>query len=126
MVCFLGLGPGCGGACLISRMVSMADTLFTERVRDSEQGRLLRSARLRIPDLEIVEEAALTHAAELDLGLGRMCDAGGLEEGDGFAVDGGAHGVAHGFEHGFGKAELCTHCVHNSACCMRKRPLCSH
>ena len=28
-----------------------------------------------------------------------MGDAGGLEEGDGFAVDGGAHGVAHGFEH---------------------------
>lgn len=28
-----------------------------------------------------------------------MGDAGGLEEGDGLAVDGGAHGVAHGFEH---------------------------
>ena len=28
-----------------------------------------------------------------------MGDAGGLEEGDGLAVDGGAHRVAHGFEH---------------------------
>ncbi len=59
---------------------------------------LLRSARFRAPDLEIVEEAVFAHAAELDLGLGRVGDAGGLREGDGFAVDGGAQGVVYGFE----------------------------
>lgn len=55
--------------------------------------------RLRVPDLEILEEAVFAHAAEFDFGLGRVGDARGLEEGDGFAVDGGAQGVAHGFEH---------------------------
>ena len=50
------------------------------------------------PDLQIVEAAALAHAAEFDFGLGRVGDAGGLQEGDGLAVEGGAHRVAHGFE----------------------------
>jgi len=55
--------------------------------------------RFRVPGLEIVEGAVFAQAAEFDFGLGRVGDAGGLEEGDGLAVDGGAHGVAYGFEH---------------------------
>lgn len=55
--------------------------------------------RLRAPDFEVVEEAVFAHAAELDLRLRCVGDAGGLEEGHGLAVDGGAHRVAHGFEH---------------------------
>ena len=50
---------------------------------------------LRLPDLEIVEEAVFTLTAEFDFGLGGVGDAWGLEEGDGFAVDGGAHGFEH-------------------------------
>ena len=49
--------------------------------------------RLRAPDLEVVEAAVFAHAAKLHLGLRRVGDAGGLEEGHGFAVDGGAHRV---------------------------------
>lgn len=51
--------------------------------------------RLRFPDLEIVEESVFTHSAEFDFGLGGEGDAGGLEEGGGFAVDAGAQGGAH-------------------------------
>ena len=51
--------------------------------------------RLRLPDLEIVEEAVFAHTAEFDLGLGGVGDAWGLEEGGGFAVDAGAQGGAH-------------------------------
>jgi hypothetical protein len=38
--------------------------------------------RLRVPDLDVIEEAILPGAAELDFGLGRACDAGGLEDDD--------------------------------------------
>jgi hypothetical protein len=42
------------------------------------------------------KRAVFAQAAEFDFGLGRVGDAGGLEEGDGLAVDGGAHGAAYG------------------------------
>ncbi len=54
--------------------------------------------RFGIPDLDIVEEAILAGDAELDLGFGGVADAGGLEEADGLAVDGDAHGVAAGLD----------------------------
>src|SRR5256885_1678025 len=51
-----------------------------------------------VVDLDVVEVAVLAGAAELYLRLGRVGDAGRLEEGDGLGVDGGAHRVADGFE----------------------------
>ena len=51
--------------------------------------------RLRLPDPEIVEVAVFAHTAEFDFGLGGVGDAGGLEEGGGFAVDASAQGGAH-------------------------------
>ena len=50
-----------------------------------------------VPDLEIVKEAILAHAAEFHLRLRRVSDAGGLHKGDGLAIDGGAHGITDGF-----------------------------
>ena len=56
-------------------------------------------SRLSIPDLEVIEEAVLAHAAELHLRLRRMRDARGLQKAHGLAVDRSAHGVAYCFQH---------------------------
>ena len=56
------------------------------------EGVRLLPHRLRAPDLEIVKPAVIAHAAKLHLRLRRMGDAGGLQEGHGLAVDGGAQG----------------------------------
>ena len=56
----------------------------TKNTRNEQLGKrrhfrkkLLRSARVRVPDLQIVEEPVFAHAAEFDLGLRRVGDAGG-------------------------------------------------
>lgn len=50
----------------------------------------------RIPDLEIIEEAVLTHAAKFHFRLRRVCNAWGLQKGHCFAIDRGPHRVAYG------------------------------
>src|SRR5205809_1072955 len=63
-----------------------------------ESGARLPLRRLRVPDLDVVEEAVLAGDAELDLGLGRVADAGGLEVAGGLAVDRRAHFIADGLD----------------------------